>query len=108
MRLLNTASRKLEEFGSSDIPLYAILSHTWGGNEITFQDIEGANAEKSWDMKKLETPAPWPRLTGLITFGSTLAALIRQAAQSSPKRSTLCIVGTKNPECATHILTMCR
>lgn len=46
MRLLNTTKRKLEEFGGNKIPLYAILSHTWGEGEITFQDIEGDDAEK--------------------------------------------------------------
>ncbi|KAL4726965.1 hypothetical protein ACLX1H_005864 [Fusarium chlamydosporum] len=41
MRLLNTHTLQLENFGGdeSDIPLYAILSHTWGNDEITFQDI---------------------------------------------------------------------
>jgi hypothetical protein len=46
MHLLNTTKRKLEEFGGNKIPLYVILSQTWGESEITFQDIEGDNAEK--------------------------------------------------------------
>jgi hypothetical protein len=40
MRLLNTRTRKLEEFFGEAIPKYAILSHTWGENEVTFKDIE--------------------------------------------------------------------
>jgi hypothetical protein len=40
MRLLNTKTRKLEEFFGEAIPQYAILSHTWGENEVTFKDIE--------------------------------------------------------------------
>ncbi|KAF4948878.1 hypothetical protein FSARC_13619 [Fusarium sarcochroum] len=41
MRLLNTHKLRLESFNGAeiDIPLYAILSHTWGDDEITFQDI---------------------------------------------------------------------
>lgn len=48
MRLLNTSlinnknpgdPVKLEEFFGSQIPPYAILSHTWGKDEVTFQDI---------------------------------------------------------------------
>src|SRR5436305_10070135 len=39
--------------------------------------------------------------------GWTHAALMRQAVQSSPKRSTPCTVGTKDPWCAMHILLMC-
>ena len=45
MRLLNTNHLELEEFGSNEIPLYAILSHVLGENEVTFQDIKGARAE---------------------------------------------------------------
>ncbi|KAF5344911.1 hypothetical protein D9758_011559 [Tetrapyrgos nigripes] len=39
MRLLNTKTLKLEEF-YADIPRYAILSHTWEKEEVTFQDIQ--------------------------------------------------------------------
>jgi hypothetical protein len=39
MRLLNVQTHKLEEFYGSDVPEYAALSHTWGNEEITFQDI---------------------------------------------------------------------
>lgn len=41
MRLLNTSTLRLEEF-SSRPPPYAILSHTWGAEEISFQDINAA------------------------------------------------------------------
>ncbi|KAF5340107.1 hypothetical protein D9758_013151 [Tetrapyrgos nigripes] len=39
MRLLNTKTLKLEEF-FTDIPPYAILSHTWEKEEVTFKDIQ--------------------------------------------------------------------
>lgn len=40
MRLLNASTRKLEEFhDESGLPPYAILSHTWGKDEITYQDM---------------------------------------------------------------------
>ena len=38
MRLLNARTRELEEF-ASDVPKYAILSHTWGKDEVSFKDI---------------------------------------------------------------------
>jgi hypothetical protein len=38
MRLINTETLKLEEFYGDGIPEYAILSHTWEGGEVTFQD----------------------------------------------------------------------
>lgn len=39
MRLLNTTTYKLTQF-ARDVPPYAILSHTWGDEEVTFQDID--------------------------------------------------------------------
>ncbi|KAK4131561.1 HET-domain-containing protein [Trichocladium antarcticum] len=37
MRLINTTTLALEEFHGDRIPVYAILSHTWGDDEVTFQ-----------------------------------------------------------------------
>ncbi|KAF1963977.1 HET-domain-containing protein, partial [Bimuria novae-zelandiae CBS 107.79] len=39
MRLLNVITLKLETFNGPDVPKYAALSHTWGDEEVTFQDI---------------------------------------------------------------------
>ncbi|KAF5361612.1 hypothetical protein D9758_007357 [Tetrapyrgos nigripes] len=39
MRLLNTATLQLVDF-IRDIPLYAILSHTWGPEEVSLQDLQ--------------------------------------------------------------------
>lgn len=39
MRLLNARTFKLFEFFDDQIPHYAILSHTWGDEEITFLDV---------------------------------------------------------------------
>ncbi|OHF03700.1 HET domain-containing protein [Colletotrichum orchidophilum] len=38
MRLINTSTLQLEDFFDSDLPKYAILSHTWGTDEVTFQE----------------------------------------------------------------------
>ena len=40
MRLLHTRLLQFEEFFDSQIPRYAILSHTWAKKEVTFQDFE--------------------------------------------------------------------
>jgi len=40
MRLLSTKTFKLREFSQNRIPNYAILSHRWGEEEVTFQDLE--------------------------------------------------------------------
>jgi hypothetical protein len=39
MRLLNARTLQVEEFIGTDIPPYAILSHTWTDDEVSFQDI---------------------------------------------------------------------
>ncbi|KAK7455244.1 hypothetical protein VKT23_011116 [Stygiomarasmius scandens] len=50
MRLLNTGSFKLREF-FTNTPPYAILSHTWEGEEVIFQDmqtLEVAERKAGW------------------------------------------------------------
>lgn len=39
MRLIQTSTLEFEEFIGTKIPIYAILSHTWEGEEVSFQDI---------------------------------------------------------------------
>ena len=44
MWLLNTSTLQLHSFmNDSKRPYYAILSHTWGPEEISFQDIQGSH-----------------------------------------------------------------
>ncbi|KAK6829581.1 hypothetical protein PG987_010165 [Apiospora arundinis] len=51
MRLLNTTTLQLREFiGEApvlDFPKYAILSHTWGPDELTFSDLDHIDQAKS-------------------------------------------------------------
>ena len=45
MRLINTTTLKLESFSNESVaPAYAVLSHTCGGDEVTFQDLESGNS----------------------------------------------------------------
>lgn len=54
MRLLNTSTLKLELFFGCELPIYAILSHTWGEDEVTLQDMSTpAEAEKKAGYAKL-------------------------------------------------------
>ncbi|KAF2686636.1 hypothetical protein K458DRAFT_415993 [Lentithecium fluviatile CBS 122367] len=63
MALIRLLQRKLDgeilfrEPTSGDVPAYAILSHTWGKEEVIFQDIEG-NA----DMSKTVNKAGWRKI----------------------------------------------
>ena len=58
MRLINLQTHKLEEFTDSNIPPYAILSHTWGDGEVTFQDVQILSAAE------LEKKAGWKKIVG--------------------------------------------
>ncbi|KAJ5765855.1 hypothetical protein N7520_005414 [Penicillium odoratum] len=53
MRLIRSATIRLEEFMDHEIPKYAILSHTWGADEVTFQDMKWleANEENNLSQK---------------------------------------------------------
>src|SRR5437667_3998665 len=42
MWLLNAVTLTLEEFFETKAPAYAILSHTWGDEEVDYQEIQGA------------------------------------------------------------------
>jgi len=57
MRLINTTSIRLEEFNEAHLPPYAILSHTWGTEEVAFQEIQMDKAPiwKSGYQKIVET-----------------------------------------------------
>ncbi|KAF2186629.1 HET domain protein [Zopfia rhizophila CBS 207.26] len=44
MRLLSSTRVELEAFPDDRIPKYAILSHRWGDDEVSFQDIQNATA----------------------------------------------------------------
>ncbi|KAF6812002.1 Vegetative incompatibility protein HET-E-1-like protein 2 [Colletotrichum plurivorum] len=55
MRLINTATLALEEFFGDNIPPYAILSHVWGPEEVTFQDWHDlAKAREKQGFQKIE------------------------------------------------------
>ncbi|KAK1727128.1 heterokaryon incompatibility protein-domain-containing protein [Colletotrichum acutatum] len=57
MRLLNTTTLKVTEF-VSERPKYAILSHTWGSEEIVLQDTEAKDEAPS------SVKAGWKKIRG--------------------------------------------
>lgn len=60
MHLINTKSLELESFSASKIPNYAILSHTWQEEEVTYDDITCSNALRpAYKRKK-----GWQKIVG--------------------------------------------
>lgn len=48
MRLINTSTLEFEEFIGSNIPPYAILSHTWGTGEVSHQEYVTSGRATRW------------------------------------------------------------
>ena len=53
MRLLSAKTLELKEFFNS-LPPYAILSHTWGREEVTFNDLPAPQARSKIGYHKIE------------------------------------------------------
>ena len=57
MRLLHRKSNgelHVSEDLITNIPPYVILSHTWGSEEVTFQDIANSKGKNKTGYKKLQ------------------------------------------------------
>ena len=55
MRVLDTETRKLKEFIRYPDEPYAILSHTWGNDEVVFEDLKTGASEQKAGYSKIET-----------------------------------------------------
>ncbi|KAH8885021.1 hypothetical protein GQ53DRAFT_625629, partial [Thozetella sp. PMI_491] len=55
-------------FLSDDIPQYAILSHTWGADEVTFQDLQTQHAKDKLGYNKIDFCGRQARKNGLDYF----------------------------------------
>ena len=53
MRLLNASILEFEDFTGDSIPSYAILSHTWGKEEVTLQDFELCREKSKLGYQKI-------------------------------------------------------
>ncbi|PWY67807.1 HET-domain-containing protein, partial [Aspergillus eucalypticola CBS 122712] len=65
MRLLEATTLRLVDFAPDNIPLYAILSHTWEEGEVLFEDIGKGTASTKPGYKKIEYTAQQALRDGL-------------------------------------------
>src|SRR6201992_3721901 len=67
MRLLNVITLELEEFARVSRPKYAILSHTWGTDEVSYQEMkhDRSASEKKAGFAKIEFAASQAKQDGL-------------------------------------------
>jgi hypothetical protein len=52
MRLLNCQTIKLEDFLEDAVPKYAILSHTWGDEEVSFEDMRRMSVSELGQIRR--------------------------------------------------------
>jgi hypothetical protein len=76
MWLLNARTWLLEYFEGINIPRYAILSHRWVGEEVTFQDIKKGTGSSKGGYRKIEWACQQALCEdGLDSLGRPLAPL---------------------------------
>ena len=71
MRLLQSDSNgnlSLTEFFEDDIPKYAILSHRWGAEEVTFRDLTDGTSKVKAGYSKIQFCGEQARRDGLQYF----------------------------------------
>jgi hypothetical protein len=98
----------LTMFPADKIPQkYAILSHTWGAEEVTFEDLQNGTGTKRAGYKKIRFCGEQAKRDGLQYFWvETPVASTRQTTLSSSMLSTLCSAGTATQLDATSICRM--
>jgi hypothetical protein len=86
MRLINTSTLELHEFFGTKTPAYAILSHFWGDDEVTFHDLrDGTGPQRQgWGKvfgccdKALEDG--WEFVVSLLLESISMSLMIRELA----------------------------
>lgn len=103
MRLLNAKTLDLVDVRDDAVPKYAILSHTWGNDEITIQDLR---------QMKSRVPQPLHRQKRTIASKEGFAK-VKRAAQLAVQRGlsyiwvdTCCIDKTSSAELSEAINSM--
>ncbi|KFY42346.1 hypothetical protein V494_02473 [Pseudogymnoascus sp. VKM F-4513 (FW-928)] len=83
------------------IPKYAILSHTWGEDEVTYKDIVKRPQEAARGYRKIKDCALQHLKTVSVTFRLTHAVSTKPAVQSCPSQLIPCFGGIVMPTYAT-------
>ena len=109
------------------MPEYAVLSHTWGDDEISYLDLlyltsdipaaagsiiqtllRSPSRDTVWDIEKSKLVANSRGAEPLIGFGLTAAVSTRARVPSCQRPSTRCGDGITMQQSAMHIFSICR
>lgn len=58
MRLLNVQSFVVESYLGENVPPYAILSHTWGTKEVSFEDMKNIRSRNDFEATMQQNSVP--------------------------------------------------
>jgi hypothetical protein len=82
MPLLNTLTLKLKQY-IKDIPPYAILSHTWGDEEVTFDDIDKPCATSIKEYQKIRGSCELVRKDGFEWIWVDTCCIDKKSSETS-------------------------
>jgi len=102
MRLLNTTTKIVEEVREDFMPPYAILSHTWGDEEVTLQDLQALRSHQD-----RTSPHPVQSRNGYLKIDGC-CTLARNNGFEWVWIDTCCIDKTSSSELSEAINTMFR
>ncbi|CAJ2510901.1 Uu.00g065260.m01.CDS01 [Anthostomella pinea] len=106
MWLLRTDKLELVEFSEELAPKYAILSHTWGPDEVTLQDVQ-AISRKQWSQSVSQTASAIKAKKGFTKIKRT-QALAAKMGYRYIWVDTCCIDKTSSAELSEAINSMYR
>ncbi len=102
MRLLNTTTKIVEEVREDFMPPYAILSHTWGDEEVTLQDLQALHSHQD-----RTSPHPVQSRNGYLKIDGC-CTMARNNGFEWVWIDTCCIDKTSSSELSEAINTMFR
>jgi hypothetical protein len=65
MRLINISTGTFEEFIGTNIPHYAVLSHTWEEEEVSFRDMSDRSCKSKKGYRKIEMTCQFAAQKGI-------------------------------------------
>jgi hypothetical protein len=102
MRLIDVNTLELRSFTDDAIPPYAILSHTWGSDEISYQELVWINRIKALSGSFDETPSSSP--IGTLSRSST--STISGSTTATPSRSSTATFSSHDDQSSLMLASM--
>ena len=115
MRLINVSSMSVEEFIGRNIPPYGILSHTWEGSEVSYDEMRVGTARSKEAFHKIEMTCKLASGDGLAyvwvdtcCIDKSSSAELTEAINSMfvwYRRATICYVYLSDLESSADVST---